>query len=504
MRWYLAQRYKGIQHFMQHPHEVQHKLLRRFVNTAAHTQWGKQYGFDQIKTYADFANQLPITNYETLQPYINKMMFGEKNILWNGKVNWFSKSSGTSSGKSKFIPVSAQNLRQSHIRGTWDTMSIIYNNLPEARQFECKTLLMGGSWDYFEPYPKTRYGDVSSIMIHHMPSVAHPFFTPDFETALMSDFEAKIEKMARIVSQERDMVMIGGVPTWTVVLFRKILELTGANNILEVWPNLQVYTHGGVSFTPYREQFKTFLPSEEVEYVEIYNASEGFFGIQHGLNDDDLLLLLNNGVFYEFLPTGEWEKDNPQAIPLSAVEVGKNYALVITTNAGLWRYVPGDTVTFTSTAPYKIKITGRTNQFVNAFGEEVIVANTDKALALACEQTNALVADYTVAPIYFSETEKGGHQWLIEFEQSPLDLAKFAKILDQHLQQINSDYEAKRHKSMALEELKIVPLPTNTFHEWLRSKGKYGGQHKIPRLANNRQYVDDILRFLSLQEESLV
>ncbi len=495
MRWYLAQRYKGIEHFMKHPHEVQARLLRSFIHTATHTNWGKKYQFLKIRNYSDFQNQVPITNYESLKPYIEQMMYGQKDVLWNGQIKWFAKSSGTTSGRSKFIPVSSKNLRQCHIKGTWDTMSIIYHNLPDARQFECKTLLMGGSWDTFEPYPKTRFGDVSSIMIHHMPSVGRPFFTPDFETALMENFEAKIEKMARIVSQEKDMVMIGGVPTWTVVLFRKILEITGKKHILEVWPNLQVYTHGGVSFTPYKEQFKEFLPSEEIKYFEIYNASEGFFGIQHGMEDDDMLLLLENGIFYEFLPAEEWYKDNPKAIPLSEVELGKNYALVITTNAGLWRYVPGDTVVFTSTYPYKIKITGRTNQFVNAFGEEVMVANTDKALALACQASGALVTDYTVAPIYFSKEGKGSHQWLIEFEKMPSNLEYFNRILDQYLQEINSDYEAKRYKNMALEQLKIVPLPLGTFHSWLRSKGKYGGQHKVPRLANNRQYVDEILNF---------
>ena len=500
MRWYLAQRYQGIDYFMRHPHKVQSALLQEFVHAAKNSQWGQQYQFDTIHSYTDFSKKVPITNYEFLQPYIERMMYGEKNVLWNGQVKWYAKSSGTTSGKSKFIPVTGQNLRQCHIRGTWDTMSIIYHNLPKARQFECKTLLMGGSWNRLESYPQTRFGDVSSIMIHHMPSVARPFFTPDFETALLPDFEKKINKMAEIVSREKDMVMIGGVPTWTVVLFRKILEITGKKHILEVWPNLQVYTHGGVSFTPYREQFKAFLPSDDIRYFEIYNASEGFMGIQHGMQDDDMLLLLNNGIYYEFLPAGEWYKDEPQAIPLSEVEMGKNYALVITTNAGLWRYMPGDTVTFTSTNPYKIKIMGRMNQFVNAFGEEVIVSNTDKAIALVCQQTEALVADYTVAPIYFSKEAKGGHQWLIEFEKRPKDLVIFTQLLDKNLQNINSDYEAKRFRDMALEQLKIVPLPSGTFHSWLRSKGKYGGQHKVPRLANNRLYVDEILKFVFPQQ----
>ncbi len=503
MRWYLAQRYKGIAKYMKHPHRFQRALLTQIIQATKHTEWGKQYQFHKIKSLSDFSQQLPITDYEQLKPYIQRMMMGEKDVLWSGQVKWFSKSSGTTSDKSKFIPVTNQNLKRCHIKGTWDTMSIIYHQLPYATQFEHKTLLMGGSWEHYKPYPKTRYGDVSAIMIHHMPAVAHPFFTPDFETALLPDFEYKIEKMAQIVSQEKDMVMIGGVPTWTVVLFRKILEVTGKKNILEVWPNLQVYTHGGVSFTPYREQFKEFLPSDEIKYFEIYNASEGFFGIQHHPDDDDMLLLLNNGIYYEFLPAGEWHKDHPQAIPLEEVELGINYALVITTNAGLWRYVPGDTVQFTSKYPYKIKITGRTNQFVNAFGEEVMVSNTDKALAETCQSLNSIVADYTVAPIYFNTTKKGGHQWLIEFEKTPANLALFNQLLDQNLQKINSDYEAKRYKDMALEQLKITVLPPKTFQKWLRSKGKYGGQHKVPRLSNSRKYVDDILGFSQRQRQQV-
>lgn len=311
----------------------------------------------------------------------------------------------------------------------------------------------------------------------------------------MPDFEEKIERMARQCSQQ-DVVMIGGVPTWTVVLFRKILELTGKSNMLEVWPNFQVYIHGGVSFTPYRDQFRQFLPSGQVSYQEIYNASEGYFAIQNDFESGDMLLLLDNGIYYEFIPMDQWHQPAPKAVPLEAVEVGKNYAIVISTNGGLWRYTPGDTVTFTSTFPYKIKITGRTRQFVNAFGEEVMVENTDRALAMTCAQTGAVVLEYTVAPVYFKGPGKGGHEWLVEFEKKPSDMQSFSSLLDQNLQKVNSDYEAKRYHNMALEQLQLRPMPRGTFHQWLKMKGKYGGQHKVPRLSNERKYVEDILEFL--------
>lgn len=495
--WYYSQRIQRIQDFKDHPHKVQEALLFQFFQATKHTEWGKKYDYKSIKSPEEFANRVPIQDYESLKPYIQRMMHGEKDVLWSGRVKWFSKSSGTTSDKSKFIPVSSQNLKQCHIRGTWDTMNLFYNKHPNARQFECKSLLMGGSIKAFEPYPKTLYGDVSAIMIEHMPYVARPFFTPDFETALMDDFEAKIERMVKIVSQEKDMVMIGGVPSWTVVLFRKILEYTGKNNLLELWPNLELYVHGGVSFTPYQKQFQDFIPSDKMKYMEIYNASEGYFAIQDDLESDDMLLLLNNGVYYEFLPPEEWYKPNPQAIPLRAVQTGVNYAIVISTNSGLWRYILGDTIQFTSTNPYKIKITGRTKQYVNAFGEEVMVSNTDKAIAETCKTLNAAVAEYTVAPIYFNGRKKGGHEWIIEFEKRPNNIQAFNNLLDQNLQKINSDYEAKRFKGMALEQLKLRVVSKGTFHRWLKSKGKYGGQNKVPRLCNHRKYIDEIISFVA-------
>ncbi len=495
-RWYYRQRYRRIKRFMEQPHKVQHSVFRHLIAAAKHTEWGRKYDYRHIKTTRQFAERVPIQDYESLKPFILRMMHGEKDVLWSGQIKWFSKSSGTTSDKSKYIPVSSQNLKTCHVRGTWDTMTLFYHNRSDARQFELKSIVMGGSLTQFEPYPKTTVGDVSAIIIDNMPAAGKPFYIPDIKTALMSEWEEKLEKIAQIASREPNVVLIGGVPTWTVVLFRRILEITGKKHMLEVWPHFQVYIHGGVSFTPYKKQFEGFFPSEKVSYQEIYNASEGYFAIQNDLASDDMLLLLDNGVYYEFLPMSEWHAPDPQAIPLSEVEIGKNYAMVISTNGGLWRYVPGDTIVFTSTAPYKIKITGRTKQFVNAFGEEVMVENTDKALAMTCAQMDAIVGEYTVAPVYFKGKGKGGHEWLVEFEKAPTDLTAFAKLLDQNLQKINSDYEAKRYRNMALAQLRLRLAPVGVFHRWMAARGKLGGQHKVPRLANHRKYIEEILDFM--------
>lgn len=486
-------RYRLIRSYMEKPHRIQQAQLQELLLFAVDTEWGKSHFFHDIHTAEDFRQAIALTDYEDLKPFINRMMLGERDVLWPGRVNCFSKSSGTTNDKSKFIPISPQNLYKCHMRGSWDTMSLYYHNRPNASQFADKSVLMGGSLSAFPPHPATMVGDVSAIMIQHMPWVARPFFIPDLETTLLPNWEEKLEKLALAGARTANVVMIGGVPTWTVVLFRRILELTGKSNMLEVWPRFQVYTHGGVSFTPYRQQFQSFFPSPAVDYQEIYNASEGFFAVQDTLGEEGMLLLLNNGIYYEFIPMSEWEKNNPQAITLAEVEVGKNYALVISTNSGLWRYLPGDTVIFTSVNPYRIKVSGRTKQFVNAFGEEVMVDNTDKALAEACLLSGAEVYEYTVAPVYFEGSAQGGHQWIIEFVKEPLDLPAFAQLLDLKLQQINSDYEAKRFRNMAMLPLSIKVVPNGTFHNWLRAKGKMGGQHKVPRLANHRNYIDEIL-----------
>ncbi len=496
-RLYLHQRYRQIERFMHYPHETQHSLWQQLMMLARHTEWGKRYDFRSLRNPQDYANRVPVQDYEGLKPMIQRMMHGERDVLWPGRVKWFSKSSGTTNDKSKFIPVPAINLRQCHILGNRDAMALFYHRRPDARIFAQKAMIMGGSWQRFEPYPSTFYGDVSAVMIEHIPFFAKPNLFPDAQTALLADWEVKLERLALAGSRNPDVVMIAGVPTWTMVLFRRILEMTGAAHMLEVWPHFQLYVHGGVSFGPYRSQFNAFFPSDYVEYQEVYNASEGYFSAQDTTNPEDgMLLLLQNGIYYEFLPMEEWDNAHPKAIPLWEVEQGKNYALVISTNGGLWRYLPGDTVMFTSTKPYRIRVTGRTKQYVNAFGEEVMVDNTDKALAETCSATGASVTEYTVAPVYLHGNHKGGHEWIIEFDRPPADIELFNSLLDANLQRVNSDYEAKRHRNIALERLLLRPVPPGTFHLWLRSKGKLGGQHKVPRLANHRQYVDEIIDLL--------
>ncbi len=493
---YLERRYQSIQEFMEHPHEIQNRTFHYLIGKAANTEWGQKYNYNQIKNPENYRSMVPINEYDDLEPYILRMMNGAYNVLWPGFVNWFSKSSGTTSSKSKFIPVPKENLRRCHIKGSWDVVTLLYKGRPDARVFERKNLVMGGSLTNYENNPMTTYGDISAIMLYNMPLVGRPFYTPDFRTALLPNWDEKLEKMVDICAKE-DVAMFGGVPTWTIVLFRKILEATGKNNMLEVWPDVQAYIHGGVGFDPYRDQFKKFIPSDSFTYQEVYNASEGYFAIQDDLSTRDMLLLLDNYVYYEFMPMSEFGSENPRTIGLEEVELDENYALIISTNGGLWRYMTGDTVQFTSLLPYKIIITGRTKHFINAFGEEVMVSNTDKALAATCKKFNVRALDYTVAPVYFSEEGKGRHQWLIEFEKSPQEIEAFSVDLDQRLQSINSDYEAKRYKSMALENLSVDVLPSGTFYKWMESRGKLGGQNKVPRLSNNRKHVEDILSFIT-------
>lgn len=492
--WYLRQRLRGLDRVARTPVETQRRWWNKLVRAGESTEFGKLYGFSDIKTVEQWRRRVPVQDYESLKRDIERMMRGERNVLWRGRVKYFSKSSGTTSDRSKYLPVSDENLRRCHIRGTWDTMSFFYDQVPHAKQFEGKSLLMGGALENYGG--KTLRGDISAVMIDNMPQVARPFFTPDFQTALMVDFEAKLERMAQIVSREPDLTMVGGVPTWTVVLFRRILEITGADHLREVFPNLQGYIHGGVSFTPYRKQFERFVPDPDFVYQEIYNASEGFFAAQANFGEDGMRLLLNNGVYYEFLPSDQWEENFPRVLDLSEVQTGVDYALLITTNSGLWRYRIGDTIQFLRTDPHTIKVTGRTKQFVNAFGEEVMVDNTDRALAQTCRATGAEVADYTLAPVYFTEGKRGKHEWLVEFAQAPASTDRFADLLDENLRTINSDYAAKRHADLALERLQLRALPPGSFNAWMKRRGKLGGQHKVPRLSNDRRYVDDILGFL--------
>ena len=498
INWYLKRRMPRIRRFMEQPGEVQSEVLRDLLMKAKHTEFGRRYDFAHLHNGEQFAREVPLQDYDSLKGYIHRMMHGQKDLLWRGRVYNFAKSSGTTSDKSKFIPVSPENLDRNHHGGPRDTMSLYLHNNPQSKYFSGRSLMMGGSRHYYAEYPRDTFvGDVSSIMIGQMPKFIQPFVTPDIATSLLPSWDEKMERMAKVVPHH-DVTSVGGVPTWTIVLFRRLMEVTGKDNMLEIWPNFELYIHGGVSFTPYRKQFSQFMPSPDFKYLEIYNASEGYFATSADTHSDDMLLLLDNGIYYEFVPMDEWGQPGAKVIPLAEVELGKNYAMVISTNAGLWRYSPGDTVEFTSTAPYKIKITGRTKHFINAFGEEVVIENTDQAIAKTCEQLDATVKEYTVAPVFFVKDgqSRGGHEWIVEFEREPESSERFAELLDRNLQRLNSDYEAKRYKDIALSRLRLHAVPIGTFHDWLKSKGKYGGQHKVPRLSNKREYVEEILAFV--------
>ena len=423
------------------------------------------------------------------------MMMGQRDILVPGEVTWYAKSSGTTSSRSKYIPVTDKYFYGNIIRACWDVSSIVYTNRPNARLFRDKSLIMGGSLSSHADNPNITVGDISAIMIHKLPWIGRPFYTPDFETALLSDWEEKIELMSHKCISE-NVVLFGGVPTWNIVLFNRMLEISGKNTISEIWPNVHSYLHGGVGFGPYQKQFEIYLGKKDFDFYEVYNASEGYFSIQDFPNSDGMLLLTDNGIYYEFVPMEEWGKENPTSIALEEIELHTNYAIVITNFGGLYRYMPGDTVTFTSRDPYRLRVSGRTTHFINVFGEEVIVENTDQALAMTCKEIPAVIREYTVGPIHLKSNQKGGHEWLIEFEKEPQNLKSFTTLLDENLRKVNSDYDAKRFKNLALQPLSLNILPEGTFHKWLKAKGKYGGQSKVPRLSNNRKHVDELLEMI--------
>lgn len=493
--WYMKKRIHQIELFMKYPLDVQDEWLHSLISSSENTEWGKLYDYKSILTVQQFKERVPIQNYDTLKPYIERMLQGEQNILWPSEIKWFAKSSGTTNDRSKFIPVSEEALEECHFKGGKDMLSIYCNNRPAAQMFTGKSLVLGGSHQINQLCEDIHYGDLSAVLIKNLPIWAEYYRTPDMSIALMDNYEVKIDRMAEATIKE-NVTSISGVPTWTIVLAKKVMELTGAKNLLEVWPNLEVYFHGAVNFTPYREQFKELVPSSEMYYLETYNASEGFFGIQDQSNPEELLLMLDYGIYYEFLPLEHLDDENPKTLSLDQVELHKNYAVIISTNAGLWRYMIGDTVHFTSIHPFRIKITGRTKHFINAFGEEVIIDNAENALTKACAVTNAKIKDYTACPIYFSGEEAGGHEWIIEFEQQPTDFEQFVDVMDQTLREVNSDYDAKRFKDMALRRPKVHNAPKDTFYNWMKNRGKLGGQHKVPRLANNREYVDEILKVM--------
>ena len=493
----MKQRIHQIELFLKFPHEVQNDWLKKLLFLAQDTEYGKKYDFKNIKTYEDFCDKVPIVDYEGLKPYVHRMMAGEQNLIWPRDIKWFAKSSGTTNDKSKFIPVTTEALEECHFKGGKDMLSIYCNNNPETKIFSGKGLALGGSHQISSFNTDTYYGDLSAILLQNLPYWAQFIRTPDLSIALMDNWEEKIVKLAERTTHE-NVTNLAGVPTWTLVLARQILESNNKQHLLEVWPHLELFVHGAVNFTPYRQQFEKLIPSTDFNYLETYNASEGFFAIQDENNSDEMLLMLDYGIFYEFIAMDQFDGLDSKTINLSQVELNKNYALLITTNAGLWRYMIGDTISFTSLSPYRLKITGRTKHFINAFGEELIIDNAESAITEACRQTNAVVAEYTAAPIYFGDSTSASHEWLIEFKEAPGNIEDFISVLDDTLKMVNSDYEAKRVKNIALKRPVIKVLPSNTFYNWLREKGKLGGQHKVPRLSNNRQYVDEILASCSL------
>lgn len=496
INWLNTKRLHEIDLFRRFPCEVQEEQILDMISKAQDTEFGKEYNFSEIKTIEQFQRNVPITNYEGLKPYVDKHREGEKDVLWPGEIRWFAKSSGTTSDKSKFIPVSRTALDDCHFRGGKDALALYTNLYPETQVFTGKGLTLGGSHQIDNFTNQSYYGDLSAILIENIPWWADFIRTPSQKVALIPEWEVKLEKLTEEALRE-NVTNIAGVPSWNLVMIKHILDFTGKNNLLEIWPNLELFTHGGVSFTPYREQFQKVIPSPNMHYMETYNASEGFFAIQDDPNTADMLLMLDYGVFYEFIPMNEIDQPNPKAVTIADIEINKNYAMVITTNSGLWRYMIGDTVMFTSTFPHKIKITGRTKHFMNAFGEEIIIDNAEKALEIACKKTKATIADYTAAPIYMGDDAKGAHEWLIEFENEPDNPQFFVNALDIALCSINSDYEAKRYKGITLSEPVVHILKPGTFFNWMKSRGKLGGQNKVPRLSNTREYVDALLKFTS-------
>ena len=490
--WFLKKRKHQIELFLKYPIDVQDELLLKLLNKAKNTEFGKEHNFVSIKNYQDFLDNVPIQKYETFEPLIERCRKGEQNLFWATDIKWFAKSSGTTNAKSKFIPVSDDALEYCHMKAGKDMLCLYINNNKDTQLFTGKGLRLGGSSEVYKDND-SYFGDLSAIITENLPFWADFSSAPSQEVALMSEWETKMEAIIDETINE-DITSLVGVPSWMLVLLNRVLEKTGKENILEVWPNLEVYFHGGVNFNPYREQYKKLIPKADFKYYETYNASEGFFAIQDRNNSKELLLMLDYGIFYEFIPMSDYKGENSKAISIADVKKGIDYALIITTNGGLWRYLIGDTIRFTSLEPYRIKITGRTKHYINVFGEELNIENVEDALKLTCEKTNAIITEYTVGPVFMEGKEKGGHEWIIEFEKTPESLSYFTEILDNALKAINSDYEAKRYKNMTLELPKIHSVKKGLFYSWLKKKGKLGGQHKVPRLSNKRDFVEELLK----------
>ncbi|QNJ97872.1 GH3 auxin-responsive promoter family protein [Constantimarinum furrinae] len=489
--WFLKKRFHQIELFLKYPIEVQNELLQNLIIKAKNTEIGKEYDFATIRSYEEFARRIPVTTYEENEARIERSRKGENNIFWPSQIKWFAKSSGTTNAKSKFIPVSSDSLEDCHYAASKDLLCMYLNNNPNSQLFVGKSLRLGGSKELYQENG-TVFGDLSAILIDNMPFWAEFSSTPSNEVSLMSDWESKMQAIVNETIKE-NVTSLAGVPSWMLVLLNNVSETTGKNNLFEIWPNLEVYFHGGVSFDPYVAQYKKLLPKDEFKYYEIYNASEGFFAIQDQNDNNELLLMLDYGIFYEFIPMDGYGTSEEKIIPLSEVEEGQNYAIIITTNAGLWRYKVGDTVRFTSVDPYRIKVTGRTKHHINAFGEELIIENAEAALRKTTELTNTEIVDYTAAPIFMEGKEKGAHEWIIEFKTPPTDFKTFSTLLDKSLQEVNSDYEAKRFNNTTLKAPKIHCARERLFYDWLKLKNKLGGQHKVPRLSNSREYLEDLL-----------
>ncbi len=495
INWLNTKRMISIDVFKTYPYEVQLETFVNLINNAAETKWGEQYGYRKIESIKQYQESVPVGTYEDLEPYVERLRKGEKNLLWPGDVKWFAKSSGTTGSKSKFIPVTREALEECHFRGGKDIMAIYSKINPETKIFSGRGLTLGGSHKINNFSNDSLYGDLSAILIENLPLWAELMKSPKAKIALIEDFEEKMEKITRRTINQ-NIRYLAGVPSWFLVLIKYILEYTGSEHLLKVWPDLELFCHGGISFKPYREQYKKIIPSDKMNYLESYNASEGYFGIQDDLSTDDMLLMLDYGIFYEFVKIEDINSDHPEALTVADVEKGVNYAMVISTNGGLWRYMIGDTIMFTGLFPHKFKITGRTKHFINAFGEEVIIENAEKALEIASSKTGALITDYTAGPYFMSTTDKGRHEWIIEFEKRPDDLEHFVDLLDNSLKSLNSDYEAKRYKDMTLTKPTVIVAPGGTFYKWLEMKNKLGGQNKVPRLSNDRKYLDELLEYI--------
>ena len=489
--WILKKRIHQMELFLKYPHEVQEELLFNLIKASENTQLGKKYDFSSMKSYTTFSERIPVSSYEDLEPLIELTRKGEQNVFWHSNIKWFAKSSGTTNAKSKFIPVSSEALENCHYKASKDLLCLYLNNNEESQMFTGKSLRLGGSKQLYENN-NTFFGDLSAILIDNMPIWAEFSSTPSSKISLMGDWETKLPAIINETINE-NVTSLAGVPSWMLVLLQKALETTGKSNLLELWPNAEVYFHGGVNFDPYREQYKKLFPKESFKYYEIYNASEGFFAIQDQNDSNELLLMLDYGIFYEFISMDTFGTLNQRVIRLNQVELNKNYALVITTNSGLWRYLIGDTIRFTSLSPYRIKVTGRTKHHINVFGEELMVENTDAAITKTCKEFNCEITDYTVAPIFMTDKKKGAHEWIIEFKTKPDNIENFRKALDENLQHVNSDYEAKRYNNMTLNPLVLNVAREQLFYDWLKQQDKLGGQHKIPRLSNDRNYLECLL-----------